>query len=299
MQNAILYQAYGGPDFVNECRYSLLKYLQVYNLRPPAHTSLVVYTDAPDSFADFQPFLPHLATRKLSDETVQKWRGAINFVHRVKIEMLIDFLQGFEGNVLYCDTDTYLTAPLETLFDDIGRGSFYLHEYEGLIDKSVNPSFRKWERFLSSAPIDYRNKQAVFSKSLRMFNAGTVGLNSREKDVLLDVLALTDAVYAKFPKHIAEQFAFSYCLQQNGTVHSADSAVAHYWNLKEFRRLLQQFFSINGEESIPNLIKKLNAIDAMAIQNEKNAYENLPFLQKLLKQLSGKAWKIARYEKRL
>jgi hypothetical protein len=299
MQNAILYQAYGGQDFVNECRYSLLKYLQVYNLTPPSHTALVVYTDMPDAFADFAPFLQRLSTRKLPKETVQKWRGSINFVHRVKIEMLLDFLQSFNGNVLYCDTDTYLKEPIESIFEDIRQGAFYLHQYEGVVDKTINPSFQKWETFLSTTPLHYNNKRVEFTKKLKMFNAGVVGLNSSHKYVLQDVLALTDTIYAKFPKHIAEQFAFSYCFQKSGTIKAADHLIAHYWNLKEFRQLLQKFFVTNAEESIPNLIKKLHAIDAMAIQEEKNAYEQLPFLQKLARKLLGKAWKIAHYEKRL
>lgn len=299
MQNAILYQVYGGPDFVNECRYSLLKYLQAYNLTPPAHTSIVIYTDAPDAFADFVPFFHQLSIRMLSEETIKKWRGAIDFVHRVKIEMLLDFLQSFDGNILYCDTDTYLTASIQSIFDDLSGGAFYMHQYEGMIDQRENASFHKWETFLSGTSLLYNNKQVAYNKTLRMYNAGIVGLNSRYKEVLQDVLALTDTVYQKFPKHIAEQFAFSYCFQKAGTVKPANHFIAHYWNLKEFRRLLKKFFHINAEESIPNLIKSLHHLDANAIQEEKNAFERLPFLQRLIRNLSGKAWKIARYEKRL
>jgi hypothetical protein len=299
MQNWIIYQAYGGNDFVNECRYSLLKYLQVYNLTPPADTAIVIYTDTPELFADFQPFFHNLTLQKLEAYTIQKWRGTTNFVHRVKIEMLIDFFFRFEGNALYCDTDTYLTKPVQDIFKDIGAGTFYMHEYEGRIDKNDNPTFAKWEHFLSSTPVTFNHKTLQFSKSLKMFNAGVVGLSSRQKEVLHDVLALTDAVVKKFPKHIAEQFAFSYCLQRSGTIKAANGPIAHYWNLKEFRQLLKTFFALNAEESIPNLVKKLHHLDAMTIQHDKNAWEDLPFLQRMIKRLRGKSWKIAAYEKRL
>ena len=299
MQNTILYQAYGGPDYVNECRYSLLRYLQVYNLTPPAGTAIAIYTDVPEQFADFKPFLSNLSTPKLTEYTLQKWRGSQNFVHRVKIEMLLDFLQHYHGNVLYCDTDTYLTSPAETLFKDIAAGTFYMHEYEGRIDKQDTPSLHKWERFLSTTPITFNYKTLLFDNSLQMFNAGVVGLNSRSKEVLHDVLALTDAVYQKFPKHIAEQFAFSYCLQKSGAIKTADQQVAHYWNLKEFRQLLKTFFTVNAEESIPNLVKKLHHLDAVKIQEDKNTFEGLPFLQRLFRNIRGRGWKIAHYEKRL
>jgi hypothetical protein len=299
MQNAILYQAYGGPGFVNECRYSILKYLQAYNLTPPAHTAIAVYTDAPDAFADFEPFFHQLVIRPLSAATVKRWRGANDFVHRVKIEMLMDFLQSFNGNLLYCDTDTYLTAPIDSIFDDLSGGTFYMHQYEGMIDRQENGSFHKWEAFLSTTPLLYNNKNVVYSKTLRMYNAGVVGLNSSHRELLPDVLALTDAIYQKFPKHIAEQFAFSYCFQKAGAIKPANHFIAHYWNLKEFRLLLKKFFQANAEESIPNLIKKLHHLNAAAIQEEKNAFERLPFLHRLFRNLSGKAWKIAQYEKRL
>jgi hypothetical protein len=152
---------------------------------------------------------------------------------------------------------------------------------------------------LSATPITYNNKSLEFQRNLKMFNAGAVGLNSRHKFLLQDVLALTDAVYARFPKHIAEQFAFSYCLQKSGTIKTAEQQIAHYWNLKEFRQLLKTFFALNAEESIPNLVKKLHHLDPMAIQQDKNAFEDLPFLQRWLRHLTGKRWKIARYEKRL
>ncbi|MDQ3277537.1 MAG: hypothetical protein M3Q06_04380, partial [Bacteroidota bacterium] len=220
-------------------------------------------------------------------------------VHRLKIEMLIDFLERFNVNVLYCDTDTYLTAPIEPILQDLEAGNFYMHQFEGIIDKQESPSFYKWQRFLATTPVTFNNNRVVFDKTLKMFNAGAVGLNSQKKRLLQDVLALTDAVYAKFPKHIAEQFAFSYCLQKSGTIQTADHLVAHYWNLKEFRWLLQHFFTLNTEENIPNLIKKLHALDAMAIQQDKNTYEQMPFLHRWFRKLSGKGWKIAPYQKRL
>src|SRR5215218_7933039 len=117
--NAILYQAYGGVDFINECRYSLLKYLHVYNLKPPATTGIFVYTDQPHLFSDFFPFFHRLEFIPLKNETIKQWRGPHDFVHRFKIEMILDFLNRFDGNLLYCDTDTYAATPLEDLFKDI------------------------------------------------------------------------------------------------------------------------------------------------------------------------------------
>jgi hypothetical protein len=299
MQNAILYQAYGGMDFINECRYSLLKYLQAYNLKPPPDTGIYIYTDQPHLFSDYLPFLSKLECIPVTEATVKQWKGPRGFVHRFKIEMIREFASRFDGNVLYCDTDTYATNSLEEIFKDIAQGSFYMHQYEGVIDRTKFSSFHKWEAFLSSTPIEYNGKRMEFSTQLRMYNAGVIGLNSGSKPLLDDVLALSDSIYQKFPKHIAEQFAFSYCLQTSGAVKTTDHLIAHYWNLKEFRQLLTVFFARNEEESIPSLVKKVHHIDALAIMHHKTSYRSLPFLQRFFRNLSGSAWRIGQYERKL
>ena len=68
--------------------------------------------------------------------------------------------------------------------------------------------------------------------------------------------------------------------------------MVHYWNLKEFRKLLNTFFKNNEEESIPNMVKGAHAIDAAAIQQQKEAYEALPLHKKWLATLTGKRWRI-------
>ena len=204
-----------------------------------------------------------------------------------------------DGDLLYCDTDTYITRPVENLFQEIEQGTFVMHEYEGILDKSVNPDFYKWEKFLEAATIEYNGKKVNFSKQLGMWNAGSIGMNKQSKYLLEDTLALTDTVYQQFPKHIAEQFAFSYCFQKAGKVTSAGDQIFHYWNLKEFRQLLRQFFVKNEEESIPNLVKLVHNLDAAAIQKSKMQFEQLPFYKKWMQFLFGKRWNIKQYENKI
>lgn len=299
MQNYILYQAYGSIDHINECRYSLLKYLAVYNLKPPADTAVVIYTDQPALFESYASFFTGFEMINVDKAQIQQWRGAIDFVHRVKIEVIKDFFTRYSGNLIYLDTDTYITEPLQPLFDGLETGAFYLHEYEGVIDKTMHASFHKWDDFLRTNTLHYNDKQVDLSGGVKVWNAGVIGLNSNNKQLLDDVLALTDVVYQQFPKHIAEQFAFSYCLQKAGTVKTADTSVVHYWNLKEFRKVLNLFFKRNEEESIPNLVKLCHHINAAEIQQQKNQYEQLPLYKKWLNLLTGRGWSIAQYTKKI
>jgi len=297
MQNAIVYQAYG-LDHVNECRYALLKLLQVYNLTPPADIALVIYTDTPEVFSDFEPFFHNIITLNLARPSIEtKSESNLSFAHPEKVEILISSFQRFGGNVLHFDTDTYLTSSADVLFEDMAKGAYYLYRGEGQINKSDKLAWHKWERFLSTTPITFNGKKLLFDKNLKMFNASVIGINNQSKETLQDVLALTNALQERFPRHEAEQFAFNYCFQKSGSVKTADHFIAHYRDLKEFRQLLKTFFAVNTEESIPNLVKKLHHLDAMAIQQEKNAFEKLPLLHRFFRKFTGKSWKIARYEK--
>ncbi|HVK96732.1 MAG TPA: hypothetical protein VM368_02890 [Flavisolibacter sp.] len=299
MQQIILYQAYGSIDIVNECRYSILKLLQFYNLIPPKETGICIYTDHPSQFDEFQSFFHSVEIRELSPATIQEWKGAINFKHRVKVEMLIDYFKNYQGKVIYFDTDTFIQSPVESLFQHIENGKFLMHEYEGTMSSNTSAYFGKWEHFFRTTPVIYNNQQLDFSPDLKVWNAGVIGLNSESKVVLHEVLSLTDSIYKKFPKHIAEQFAFSYCFQKKGHVEDVSGAVFHYWNVKEFRTLLNYFFEKYSEESVPNLVKLLAHIDPVAIQRDKVNYKKLTILQKFTRTLAGKSWKIENYLKKI
>ncbi|GAC1417596.1 MAG: hypothetical protein NVS9B7_08970 [Flavisolibacter sp.] len=299
MHQYILYQAYGTLGHINECRYSLLKFLEFYNLTPPAKIEMVIYTDQPSLFEAFSAFFHHFEIKEFSEEQLKQWRGANNFIHRAKIEILRSFFQDREGNLLYFDTDTYITKPVEPIFAELAKGNFYLHEFEGRLNKNENPAFHKWIKFLSSQQIDYNKGQVVFSESLKMWNAGVIGIPGENKDILKDILSLTDSVYSKFKKHIAEQFAFSYCFQKSGNVTSSKNEIVHYWNLKEFSLLLKVFFANNEEESIPNLVKLLPHLDPASIQEKKLAYQKLPFFKKWLYVVKGKKWTIKTFENKI
>ncbi|HEV7621000.1 MAG TPA: hypothetical protein VGO09_04670, partial [Flavisolibacter sp.] len=248
MHQYILYQAYGSSGHVNECRYSLLKYLEHYNLNPPVDIGIIIYTDQPAFFESLSTFFHSFEMKEVSQNQINEWKGSDNFTHRAKIAIIKEFFENTEGDLLYFDTDTYITQPVEPVFENMTKGYFYMHEYEGELNTSVNPEFHKWVKFLATNKIEFNNKEVIFSNKLKMWNAGVLGIPGKYKYLLDDILALTDSVYSKFQKHIAEQFAFSYCLQNEGTIKSSEDSIVHYWNLKEFRHILKLFFKKNEEE---------------------------------------------------
>lgn len=297
--NYITYFAHGDVGYLNECRFSLLKLLHVYNLQPPANTAILVYTDQPQLFESFIPFFSKFVLETINDDIIKSWMNNTGYIHRAKTKMIQHALQTYGGNVLFFDTDTYITEPLASIWNDIDQGTVVFHKSEGVIDSRQNPSFKKWDRFLREATIRYGTKAFTYNKAFQVWNSGVLGLSPRYTGVLDDVLLLIDAIQQQFPKHITEQVACSYCFAQAATIKSSEATVVHYWNLKEFRHLLDVFFSENGEESIPNLVKLAAPINTVTMLEAKKSFKRLPLLQRLFKQITGKGWKIEQYEKRL
>ncbi len=299
MQNSILYLAHSDLGYINECRFSLLKYLSVYNLKPPVQTAIVVYTDRPQLFEIFLPFFQQFHIQEITAEQVKGWQGDINYVHRAKTEVIKNFFQQFGGNLIFFDTDTYITQPVEALWNEIELGTVFMQQSEGVIDSSKNGEFRKWDAFLKNNTIQYNNQTFQYSPDFEVWNSGLIGIGQRLAPVFDDVLHLTDAIHSKFPKHITEQVSCSYILQQHAALKPAADYLVHYWNLKEFRKFLNVFFKKNEEESIPNLVKLAHPIDAAAIQKEKETFDALPVYQQWLAKLRGKSWNIDTYIKKL
>jgi len=299
MQNSILYLAHSDLGYINECRFSLLKYLSIYNLKPPGHTAIVVYTDRPQLFEIFIPFFEQFHIEEVTQAQIKAWQGSINYIHRAKTEVIKNFFQQFGGNLIFLDTDAYLTQPIDNLWTEIESGTVYMQQSEGVIDSSKNGEFKKWDNFLKNNPVQYNNQTFAYTPDFEVWNSGLIGVNQRLAPVFDDVLNLIDAIHAQFPKHITEQVSCSYVLQQHATLQPASAYMVHYWNLKEFRKFLNHFFKIYEEESIPNLVKLAHPIDAAAIQKEKETFDALPVHKKWIAMLTGKKWNIDTYIKKL
>lgn len=270
MKNYLVFQAYGKIEIKYECIFALL---QLHTFPCFKNISPVIYTDEPEIFKEIVLLFNEYEIIKLSNEQINKWKGPDKFVHRVKIEMLKDFLAKHNGNVLYCDTDTYFTESPESLFNSIEKGMFYMHTLEGYINHKTHPSFKKWEQFLLTHPEILDQSGPNYVNSLPMWNAGVIGLNNGALPLLNEVLNLTDCIFKKFPKHIAEQFAFSYIFQKHTIIYPADKYIFHYWYLKEFANYLILVFQRNCHL---NLLEKFNCINKLPAKllEEKKQYQH-------------------------
>jgi len=117
MQKTILYIAIS-LDEVYECAYSILKYLEVYNLKPPVTHSLVVYTNYPDLLEAYGSFFHKFELRPLP-------------ANADKQSIINQFKEETAENVLYLDTNTY---PVTQVEDDKSMASYKnLKEFKFLL----------------------------------------------------------------------------------------------------------------------------------------------------------------------
>ncbi len=288
--NYIVFQCYGSESIFHECTFALLSLSRLYPTAFPENTSVWIYTDNRDWFESLKSPLP-LHFRDVDKQLIDRWRGDIDFVHRVKIEVLKDFTSNRSGNVLYTDTDIVFTHDIDKLFDAIDSDALFMHVLEGKVSDRNNPIMCKLDNYLKTTSV-----KSPFDKPLRdmsMWNAGVLGFNTHSKHLLDSVLEFTDTHYRLFPKHIIEQFAFSVFWGDNSRIKSAAPFILHYWNLKEVRQTLASFFQYFKGSSWEDLVKYGQLIQMHVLMQEKvNHPHTLTFSDRIRK----KKWQPSKYD---
>jgi hypothetical protein len=278
----IVLQAYGNKDILHECAFALLSLCRHHSIDELAALNICIYTDQPEYFESLNHGL-NIQYRAMNAERLKQWRGSIDFVHRVKIEILRDYVKVHQGQILYLDTDIVIAESIESIFQDIAAGKLYMHIMEGFVYGSNNIVFQKLSRFLRTNPFDSFKKTLVIPENVVMWNAGVLGFSTEHKHLLDEVLAFTDFVYSQFPKHIVEQFAFSLYFQNSAQIHTAHTHFYHYWNLKELRPVLASFFEFFKGKEWHELVYYSQLIQLPDyLQQKANFYYNRSSLGKLL-----------------
>ncbi len=285
MGNYLIYQAYGNPDILNEALFSLLSYL-----RQPAEATVLLYTDNVAHFRAVLGELPAVAYVPIAPDQWRAWRGDIDFVHRVKIKVLQHAAAHYTGQLLYADTDTVFTQPLATLFAALARGERFMHVSEGRLGDG-NPLNRKINRALQAGggPALAGGRIAPHTQ---MYNAGVLGFRCLDAPLLAEVLALTEQLYRRYPKHVMEQLAFSVVWAQAGPVREAAPWVHHYWDLKEIRPVLAELFAPAPAHQLADLQARAAQLDLPALAEGKARFRALPGWRRAVQRWLGRAWQL-------
>lgn len=289
--NLLVFNTLNSDDQLNGCRYFLLKYLQIHNLKPPAGIGIRIFTRDLALFEQFTAFFPNIELVSHDAERIQSWMGQKESVYRLTNYLIRDVLAEDDHRLAFMDCDVYPVAPLEPLFEALQNDYLILQEDR---QEAASLTLSALESVLSS--IQY---PAPIEPDFQVMHAGVVGIGSRYESMLDEVISLSDKLQGKLSKVRANNLAYTKVFRTTGRLMPAPESLACYRYLPEFKWLLKKFFEKNQEESIPGMIKSLQLISPGPIEEKKKHYEALPVYKKILQTLSGRKWSIREYEKRI
>lgn len=247
-----VYQAYGKVEILQQTMFSVVSLLSY--VRQAGDCGIVIYTDQKSYFTKALGELPFVSYEDLNAEKIAQWKGQIQFVHRLKIEMLLDAVQKYPGRLIYLDGDTYFLSDPRVLFEKINDGMTLMHLPEGKISILRDPLSKKLRKFLRRESFQLDGKKYVISPDLTMWNAGVIGYSSSHRPLLKQILELTDQTYTKYQKHVMEQMSVSEVLQKHTAVHRTDETIYHYWNQKdEYQRRIVDF--LGADQNLNQLLE--------------------------------------------
>jgi len=227
------------------------------------------------------------------------WKGPSNYLYRIKTKVLQEVCTSYIGNFLFVDTDTVFLNNCTSLFKEIEAGELFLDANEGKLIDNKGGIARKIKRFLktqSSFSIPSDKNTITLTDQFVVWNSGTIGFTNAIQKTLLSVEELMDLLYLKSNIFIVEQIALSYYFQKIKGPKETKDFIHHYWDFKEFRKVLTDFFNHNATKDLADLIAQIHKINPDSLSIEKKKYKKMSFFQKQWRKIStGRKWKIPDY----
>lgn len=232
----IVYQAYGRTDIIQQVLFSAVTLKARCQAGLPG--MIEIYTDQMEMLEKFFAGDKQVRLIPLSSSQIKIYRGAIDFVHRVKLKILQQAAQDLEGHLIYLDGDTYFLKDPSSLFAQIKPHASLMHICESRLDTAKDPLTKKIARFVRKNRFTIAGEKLQIPLTTEMWNAGVIGIHAKllegpQGGVLGEMVELTDQMYGLYQKHVMEQLAVSYILQEKTLVQPSNFEIVHYWSSKE------------------------------------------------------------------
>ena len=232
--------AYGQKTEHKRAVFAILSFWAWYSGKR-ADAQTLVFTDQPNFFTPYFTGLP-VEYELLTSDKLEALRGPQQFVHRVKVAIIAQALREYpDDNVLFCDSDTFFVAESDQLLLQLQAGVSLMHLREYRITEAVDihAAFnqaeypRKLIDLINSRTFEFGKQEIQFRDSLFMWNSGVLGLTKEFTEIMPDILALNDALYAGTEWFTSEQIAFSLALQIKTRIIPSQQYVFHYWGQRQ------------------------------------------------------------------
>jgi len=246
MQHKIVYLSHGGQKFYDQTRFSVLTLLDLLLKQGRDDYRILIYTDRPEQSPDHAS----IHSVRISSEELKKFRGPLEFIHRIKLEVLRRAEADIGLPFIFVDCDTrWLKIPdeqFESLSDRGQRQSgaapvFYMHKFEGTMADNFYPNYLRLWHEKRTKLVEWKLRA---DPPWTMWNSGTIGVPWGATGFFRDVLAVTDDLILDVRQRIfIEQLAFSLVASSRFQIRPFDDCLVHYWNYgTELPILLRRFF---------------------------------------------------------
>lgn len=243
-ENRIVYVSFGGQKFEDQTRYSVLTLVHLLEVTRRDDYRIVVYTDRPERV----PSHAWVTAVQVERDALDTWRGPLENVHRIRLEVLHRAVATFGLPLMYVDSDTrWLQLPDEP-FERLkappapgGKPAFYMHTKEGTLSPTFHPPYLA---YLSTHADLLSGLGLPASPPWTMWNAGVMGVPVGADTFFADVMHLHDTLLPRIrPRNFVDQLIISLLAGQRGELHGLEPYLHHYWNFsQEAPILLRQFF---------------------------------------------------------
>ncbi|RZK86656.1 MAG: hypothetical protein EOO62_40465 [Hymenobacter sp.] len=111
--------------------------LSAWAWQPSPTVAATIYTDQPSFFEPYLAGLP-VEYNCLSESRLAELKGPLNFVHRVKAQLIAQaFLDYPTEDLLYVDSDAFFMAAPDGLLQRLAQGVPFMHQYEYRLAEAV------------------------------------------------------------------------------------------------------------------------------------------------------------------
>jgi hypothetical protein len=271
MTNHIIYISFGNPKIHVQNLFSILSTIPYYKSEEKTF-SILIYTDNPAFFKKWLYPYDFINYHPINHDLLTQWKGPYNYIFRVKIKAIENSLENLKGKILYLDGDTFFINSPVKIFDKIGHGHTMMYLKEGAFS---DPDFKNWECIRQHMKTHkFKTEKNLFEFPLEQFmwNAGVVGINHSNKQFIDLVLDLTDQYCAQVSLNAyhQDQVMFSYVLQNNTIIHSAEESIFHYCygtRKAHMIKILNEFFKTHKNSDHKHLLQEIYKITITPVPN--------------------------------
>lgn len=269
--SCLVVQSFGNETEYRRASFCLVSYVAHHPKQKDAF--IILFTDAPDFF---KKLLPDFNIRyvALTPQKIKLMRGDIDFLHRMKIALIEEAFEIYNGPILYADSDTFFISDPTPLINRLSPETAFMHVLEYPFSKlermplPAGETFQAFFKLITSQQFKGASGQTIaVTPEHASWNAGVMLFHPSHKKFIADVYALTDQFYPATKNHASEQYAFSLVVQMNTRLEPCDSVVYHYWYrvkktimdgwLKDFFSDWQRHNANETFEHVKTLTKKL------------------------------------------